>query len=199
VPADTETRENPKPKESASITLNRTQPSRETDGAQPIAVAQLPVTRNDNLLAVRSLVPSTPSDFELGSLYPGSGSGDAQAIVRVADTFFQGLGNHTVVRNAVEPESLTDLTRSLRPFLESDLRVVAARYATPQIDDGLTGQVRVRIFSETGQTNGILILGFSDNHWQVVDLQADLMQLGVPVPKRTEPFEPSVGVRLGDT
>ncbi len=185
------------PNAGAPITLERSRPDADKSRPERVEVDRLPVTRNDALLSLMSEVEVPTADYELGTLFSGSGSSDERAILRTADVFFRGLAAGSIAENAVSPESLRGIARSLRSFLDSDLRVTSARYAAPVIDDALVGQVRVRVFGENGDTVGILILTYTDRGWRVVDLQADLTKLGTPRPARSEPFEPFVYRRGG--
>ena len=155
-------------------------------GAPPPAVPAV----SPHLLYPRGL-RVTPNDYSIGPLQDLlDAAQQAHAVTRTLVTFLQALAEGTIEAEAVAPDRLRSLRRSLEFHLTAEALPHAARVGEITLAEQ-QAHVAVRLFGDPGRVAGEIHLEVGAEGWRIVDVQIDLARLMLPYTPREKEFAPS--------
>ena len=155
-------------------------------GARPPAVPAVA----PHLLYPRG-VRVTPNDYSIGPLQDLLDAAQPEhAVTRTLVIFLRALAEGAIEVEAVAPERLRSLRRSLEFHLAAEALPHAARVGEITLTEQ-QAHVAVRLFGDPGRVAGEIYLEAGAEGWRIVDVQLDLARLVLPYTPRQKEFAPS--------
>ena len=136
--------------------------------------------------------PVLPEDFEIGVLQEYDGTKDIVEIVGRVQQFTRDLSTGVVPTDAIHPDWLENLQRSLQYHIEKGNLPTAVRIGVIRREGSGKASFNVIFYGEPGRTKGRVYLQKSGDKWMIADLQVDLTLIGeLPLTRKGlfEPFE----------
>ncbi len=132
-----------------------------------------------------------PEDFEIGPLQDlRSGSRAERKIVQVVDRFCLGLTRAKLETELIEGPKRVILSNALTHYLTRSIMPDAYRIGTVTVKNGTEAVVPVRLFSNTGITEGHIYLVETAESWFISDLQINFQELSEQYVPRDEKYTP---------
>lgn len=133
----------------------------------------------------------TPNDYSIGPLQDLLGAAEPEhAVTRTLVTFLRALAEGAIEVEAVAPDRLRSLRRSLQYHLTEEALPHAARVGEIVLADQ-QAHVAIRLFGDPGRVAGEIHLEAGAEGWRIVDVQLDLARLVLPYTPREKEFAPS--------
>ena len=155
-------------------------------GARPPAVPAVA----PHLLYPRG-VRVTPNDYSIGPLQDLLDAAEREhAVTGTLVTFLRALAEGAIEVEAVAPDRLRSLRRSLEYHLTAEALPHAARVGRITLA-GQQAHVAIRLFGDPGRVTGEIYLEAGAEGWRIVDVQLDLARLALPYTPREKEFAPS--------
>ncbi len=133
----------------------------------------------------------TPNDYSIGPLQDLlAAAGPENAVTRTLVTFLRALAEGAVEGEAVAPDRLRSLRRSLEYHLTAETLPHAVRVGEITLAER-QAQVAIRLFGNPGRVAGEIYLEAGAEGWRIVDVQLDLARLALPYTPREQEFVPS--------
>ena len=133
----------------------------------------------------------TPNDFSIGPLQDLLAAAEPEhAVTGTLVTFLRALAEGAIEVEAVAPERLRSLQRSLEYHLTAEALPHAARVGEITLAEQ-QAHVAIRLFGDTGRVAGEIYLEAGAEGWRIVDVHLDLARLALPYTPREKEFAPS--------
>lgn len=131
-----------------------------------------------------------PQDYTIGPLQDLIAPEEpAGAVTAALVTFLRALAEGEIAAEAVAPDRLRSLRRSLQYHLDAGAVPRAARIGAVTAAER-EAHAAIRLFGEPGRVAGEIYLEAGAGGWQVVDAQLDLSRLALPYSPREREFAP---------
>lgn len=161
-----------------------------TDETETRVRASRSVMQKDRLLSLRGVPPVLPEDFEIGILQEYDGTQETVEIVGLVQQFTRDLSSGVIPTQAIHPDWLVSLQRSLQHHADRGNLPTAVRIGAIRREGSGKASFDVRFYGEPGRTEGRVYLQKSENKWKIADLQVDLNLIGELPLSRNGLFEP---------
>ena len=133
-----------------------------------------------------------PEDFEIGRLQDFHTTSQVERrIVEVVERFCEGLTQSTLAVEMIEEPKRSLLNNSLSHYLEQNILPDTYRIGAVSENDGVQAVVPVRLFSDTGVTEGHIYLSNTTERWLISDLQTNMQELSKQYVPRDGKYTPS--------
>lgn len=171
--------------EAVSAGTGKTIPAAEPGTPPPAVPAVSP-----HLLYPRG-VRVTPNDYSIGPLQDLLDAAELEhAVARTLVSFLRALAEGAIEVEAVAPDRLRSLRRSLQYHLTAEALPHAARVGEIALAEQ-QAHVAIRLFGDPGRVAGEIYLEAGAEGWRIVDVQLDLARLALPYTPREKQFAPS--------
>jgi len=132
----------------------------------------------------------TPNDYSIGPLQDLLVAAEPKnAVTGTLVTFLRALAQGSVEVEAVAPDRLRSLRRSLEYHLTGAALPYAARVGEITVTEQ-QAHVAIRLFGDPGRVAGEIYLEAGAEGWRVVDVQLDLARLALPYTPLEQEFVP---------
>ena len=132
----------------------------------------------------------TPNDYSIGPLQDLLIEAEPEnAVTRTLVMFLRALAEGTIEAEAVAPDRVRSLRRSLQFHLTEATLPHAARVGEITVAEQ-QAHVAIRLFGDLGRVAGEIYLEAGAEGWRIVDVQLDLTRLALPYTPREQQFEP---------
>ena len=133
----------------------------------------------------------TPNDYSIGPLQDLLAAAEPEhAVTRTLVTFLRALAEGAIEVEAVAPDRLRSLRRSLEYHLTAEALPHAARVGAITLAEQ-QAHVAIRLFGDPGRVAGEIYFEAGAEGWRIVDVQLDLARLALPYTPREQEFAPS--------
>ncbi|MFO7850101.1 MAG: hypothetical protein R6V67_09100 [Spirochaetia bacterium] len=122
-----------------------------------------------------------PEDEKIGKLNDASSlKGEAVRVLERAERFFDSLGEDSLDKNLLEPQSRRALVRFLESSFDDSISIEEVRYSHVETrfrTEERSASVEVRLFSDHGDTRGELLFLWGEEEWYIAAVNIDFNTL----------------------
>jgi len=160
--------------------------------AEPKAddAVQINLKGKEALLYRRQSSCIIPEDFKIGPLQDNLDPGNKKGLTIIMEQFLKSLTRGEIEEDLLIPPDRTELSRFLAYHIGRDLIPRSYRFGSINLDDPALARTNVRLFSETGVSEGEIYLAKEDGLWYITDLQIAFEQLSIAYRQSDRKFMP---------
>ena len=154
------------------------------------SASEINLKGKDALLYHRQGSRIIPEDFKIGLLQDTLDPGNKKSLTLLMEEFFKSLTRGEIEENLLIPSDRTELNRFLTYHIDRGLIPQSYRLGSINLDDPGLARANVRLFSETGVSEGEIYLTKEDSLWYITNLQIAFEQLSIAYQQSDQKFIP---------
>jgi hypothetical protein len=131
-----------------------------------------------------------PEDFKIGPLQDSLDPGNKKGLTLIIEQFLKSLTRGEIEEDLLIPSDRTELSRFLAYHIGRGLIPRSYRFGSINLDDPTLARANVRLFSETGVSEGEIYLTKEDGLWYITDLQIAFEKLSITYQQSDQKFIP---------
>lgn len=131
-----------------------------------------------------------PEDFKIGPLQDSLNPGNKKSLTLIIEQFLKSLTRGEIEEDLLIPSDRTELSRFFGYHIGRGLIPRSYRFGSINLDDPGLARANVRLFSETGVSEGEIYLTKEDGVWYITDLQIAFEQLSIAYQQSNGKFMP---------
>jgi len=154
------------------------------------SAAEINLKGKDALLYRRQGSRIIPEDFKIGPLQDSLDPGKKKDLALIMEQFLKSLTQGEIEEDLLIPSDRTELSRFLAYHIDRGLIPRSYRFGSINLDDPALARANVRLFSETGVSEGEIYLTKEGSLWYITDLQIAFEQLNIAYQQSDRKFIP---------
>ncbi len=131
-----------------------------------------------------------PEDFKIGPLQDSLDPGNKKDLTLIMEQFLKSLTRGEIEENLLIPSDRTELSRFLAYHIGRGLIPRSYRFGSINLDDPALARANVRLFSNTGVSEGEIYLAKEEGFWYITGLQIAFEQLSIAYQQSDRKFMP---------